>query len=322
MKTRLIAIILLLAALTGLCACSAAQTQTDADITETIEETIEETTEAKDRERDIAVEEDSEDAEETAEYSETALAEMEILDAIDYSNMNFLTEEVFYDLLTQILALHDVEMSRYPGQDAYFYYNYSNADSVRFLTVSKTMDEITADRAQAEEKLLKAAQELAEKQAALESGTVYIEPEKETAEEEPVAFDASKDVLSSQDYVVSFVISATDSSVDQELMFLTTSAVWAILHPNFNNTDDAFAYLWRGLYTVYGNSGGLSASTIVGIDSSYSFMIPGNAVEAWMDTNSSGDYVVALTLYAEYDEIIDVQTAAEMAGSIPSDLLS
>lgn len=48
-------------------------------------------------------------------YSETALAEMAILDAVDYSDKNFLTEAEFYDLLGQILALHDVEMTRYPG---------------------------------------------------------------------------------------------------------------------------------------------------------------------------------------------------------------
>ena len=312
MKTRLkkiISLLLVLIMTTGLCACGAQTEEADAD--------VEETGAAADTQAEETVEPT---AEPEPIYSETALAEMAILDAVDYSDKNFLTEAEFYDLLGQILALHDVEMTRYPGDNAYFYYNYSNAQSVKFLTVAKTMEEIEADRAQAEAELQEAALELAKEKAAYEAGMSYTAPEKEEEPVEPLVFDAGKDVLNSEDYVVSFVISATKDSVDQELMFLTTSAVWAVLHPEYNNTDDAFAYLWRGLYTVYGNSGGLPASTIVGIDSSYSFRIPGNAVEAWMAEDANGNYVVAITLYAEYDDIIDLQSSGpEIFASMPAD---
>lgn len=312
MKTRLktiISLLLLLSVTVSLCACGgSAKDEASADVQETASAA------------DIQAEEAVEPEETSAPmYSETALVEMEILDGIDYSNNNFLTEAEFYDLLAQILALHDVEMTRYPGENAYFFYNYSNAQSVKFLTTAKTMEEIEADRAQAEIDLQKAAEEFAMEKAAYEAGVNYEAPEEEEEAAEPEEFHSDKDVLNSDDYVVSFVLSATKDSVDQELMFLTTAAAWAILHPEYNNTDDAFAYLWRGLYTVYGNSGGLPASTIVGIDSSYSFRIPGNAVEAWMAEDANGNYIVALTLYAEYDDIIDLQSAGpEMFASMPA----
>ncbi len=303
-----ITLLLALAMLLGLCACgqSAAAPAEDAN--------------------DIPTELPAEDSptptatpEPAYEYSETERAEMALLAEVDYSRHNFLTEAEFYELLAQMLALHDVEMTRYPGDTAYFYYNYSNAQSVKFLTVAKTMEEIEADRVAAQEDLLQAAGELAKEQAALERGYIYEAPEEDpAAEETPLPFDAAKDVENSEDYVVSFVISATKDAVDQELMFLTASCAWAILHPDYSNTADSFAYLWRGLFTTYGNSGGLSASTIAGFaGAEESFRIPGNALEAWMDEDENGNYIVALTLYAEYDDIIELESMPSMMASLP-----
>ena len=244
--------------------------------------------------------------------SETTLAEMEIFDAIDYSGGNFITEEEFYSILTDVLALHDLEMTPYPGDGAYFYFNYNNLAGVRLLTVGKTMEEIETDKEAAWADYQAEVEEYAQKKEAARNGTVYEAPEETTGPEaeadEP--FDYTNDVLHSQDYVISFVLAAGDTEMDQQVMFLVSAAVWCIMDPHYNNTDDAFAYLWRALYTTYAHSEGLSASTIDGIDSSYPFTIPGNAAEAWLGTDDAGNYILAITNYAVYDEIIDINATA------------
>ena len=254
----------------------------------------------------------AEEPEETPEpLSETTLAEMAIFDKIDYSEGNFLTEEEFYAILTEVLALHDLEMTPYPGDGAYFYFNYNNLSGVRLLTVGKTMEEIEADKEEAWASYQAEVEEYAKKREAAQSGGSYEPPEETPApEEEEEPFDYDKDVLHSQDYVISFVLAAGDTEMDQQVMFLVSAAVWCILDPHFNNTDDAFQYLWRALYTTYAHSEGLSASTIDGINSDYPFTIPGNAAEAWLGTDDAGNYILAITNYAVYDEIIDINATA------------
>lgn len=290
-----ICLLLTAAMLAGLCACGNRPAETEEPDIEQTQAPAEEAAETE------------EPAPTDEPLSETILAEMEIFDAIDYSNGNFLTEAEFYDILSRVLALHDLEMTRYPGANAYFYFNYGNLSGVRLLTVAKTMEEIEADKEQAWADHRAAAEEYAAERQALASGETYEAPEEtEKPEEEAEAFDASKDVENSQDYVISFVLSAADTEMDQQVMFLVSAAVWCILDPKFNNTDDAFQYLWRALYTTYGNSEGLSASTIDGIDNSMPFTIPGNGVEAWLGTDEAGNYILAITNYAVYDEIIDI----------------
>lgn len=219
------------------------------------------------------------------EIDPIAAAEAEILANVEYRD-GFVTEAEFYDTLRQLLALHDAEMTEYPGDTAYYYFNYDNVEDVRLLTISKTLREIETDRA-----------------AAIKGET---EEEEEDASEEPVSFDPDKDVTSSTDYVTSFVMTAGTGSMDQQFMFLVSACVWCIFHPDYQCTDDAFAYLWRALFTLYGNSEGQSVSTVAGIDPTMSFTVPGNGVEAWMGTSDNGNYIVAITVYATYDELIDV----------------
>lgn len=244
------------------------------------------------------------ETEEQEELSELTLAETEILDGLDYSQENFLTEEVFYKTLMELLALRDLELTPYPGENAYYFCNYDNVENVKLLTVSKTWDEIEADRIQA--------------QLDYEARLAGEETEEEKVQEE-VVFDAAKDVTASQDYVVSFVMSASPAETDQQLLFLITSAAWAILNPKYDNIDDSFAYLWMALFNNYNYGGGLSASTIDGFNNEYSFTIPGNAAEAWIGTDENGNYIVAITLYAVYDEVIDIagSTGTSFQSAIP-----
>ena len=183
---------------------------------------------------------------------------------------------------------------------------------------SKTLEEIEADRESAQLEYEEKVEDFNEEKEAIAAGEDYKsadEGETETVSEE-TAFDSSKDVENSTDYVISFVMSAGDSEMDQQVLFLVSAAAWSILNPKYNNTDDSFAFLWKALFTTYNYSGGLSASTIDGIDNSYSFSIPGNGVEAWLGTNDAGEYILAITLYVSYDEIIDI------AGSSGSGLQS
>ena len=295
------ALLLLAAVFSGLCACG----------TTAAEEPAIEAPEASAETTGPEVTPEPEETEEP--LSGTTLAEMAIFDQIDYSEGNFLTEEQFYAILTEVLALHDLEMTPYPGDGAYFYFNYNNLAGVRLLTVGRTMDQIEADREEAWADYYAEVEEYAKKREAAQNGTTYEAPEEpaeteEEEEEEP--FDYDKDVLHSQDYVISFVLAAGDTETDQQVMFLVSAAVWCIMDPHFNNTDDAFAYLWRALYTTYAHSEGLSASTIDGIDSEYPFTIPGNAAEAWLGTDDAGNYILAVTNYAVYDEIIDINATA------------
>ena len=302
-----IALILLAAMLLGLGACGKAAEEP------TIDETpIPAETEAP------AAEEPEPTPEPTATpepLSETTLAEMAIFDAIDYSNGNFMTEAEFYAILKEVLALHELELTPYPGDNGYFYFNYSNLGGVRLLTASRTEEELQVDIDAAWERYYAEVEEYAKKREAVQNGETYTAPEEEEpAEDESDAhpFDPEKDVESSEDIVISFVLSAADTEMDQQVMFLVSAAVWCILNPHYNNTDDAFAYLWRALYTTYAHSEGLSASTIDGIDPSYPFTIPGNATEGWLGTDDAGNYILAITNYAVYDEIIDIADTTNM----------
>ncbi len=298
-----ICLLLLSALLLGLCACGT----NGAEVTE--EPTIEETTTTAEKTTTAETE-----TEETAELSETTKAEMAIFDAIDYSDGNFMTEAEFYAILKEVLALHDLELTRYPGENGYFYFNYSNLEGVRLLTIARTEAEIEADIEAAWADHEQEVEEYSKKREAAQNGETYTAPEEEStsAESGETAFDATKDVENSDDYAISFVLSAADTEMDQQVMFLVSAAVWCIFNPHFNNTDDAFAYLWRALYTTYGNSEGLSASTIDGIDSDKPFTIPGNATEAWLGTDDAGNYVLAITNYAVYDDIIEISDTANM----------
>ncbi|MGM9615507.1 MAG: hypothetical protein ACI3W7_08275 [Oscillospiraceae bacterium] len=306
----LICFLLISAMLCGLCACGVTEAEEPTiDAAETEVPAVEETAAP-------------EEPEETPEpLSETTLAEMEIFDAIDYSEGNFLTEAEFYSILRQVLALHDLELTRYPGSNGYFYFNYSNLGGVRLLTVARDDEALQADIDAAWADYQAEVEEYAKKKEAAQNGETYEEPEEEEPEEEEEEpFDAAKDVENSQDYVISFVLSAADTEMDQQVMFLVSAVVWCILNPHYNNTDDAFAYLWRALYTTYAHSEGLSASTIDGIDSDRPFTIPGNATEAWLGTDDAGNYILAITNYAVYDEIIDINATA--GANIPLDIFS
>lgn len=305
---KIISLLLSAAMLFSLCACASTPNQENADI-ESPETNTTETEPMESSEVNTEETESTETPEPTPELSEITLAEMEIFDAIDYSQDNFITEAEFYDILQQVLALHDLELTRYPGEGAYYYFNYSNVDNVRLLTMAKTMDEIKQDQEQAQEELREKAEEYKKQQDAIANGEEYVAPETEETQEESeeaALFDSTKDVLNSDDYVTSFVLSATGSEMDQQLMFLLSATVWCIMNPRYNNTDDAFAYLWRALYVTYAHSEGLSASTIDGIDSSFSFTIPGNGVEAWLGTDDNDNFILAITPYAVYDELIDI----------------
>lgn len=300
-----ISLVLIVSLLLALCACGAAQTEGDPTIEETTTEAAPEPTPTPTPEP----------------LSEVTLAEMEIFDAIDYENGNLMTEAEFYDILTRVLALHDLELTEYPGENGYFCFNYSNLEGVRLLTIARSEEELEADIAAAWDSYYADAEEYAQKKQALENGETYVA---ETGEEAAGAdaqaateFDPNKDVLHSDDYVVSFVLAAGQSEMDQQVMFLVSAAVWCIFNPRYNNTDDAFYYLWRALYTIYGNFEGLSASTIDGIDSSFPFTIPGNATEAWLGTDENGNYILAITNCAVYDEIIDVTSnMSDMTASL------
>ena len=303
-----IALLLIAALLISLCACGTAAAE---------EQIIEEpATPAETDAPEVPAEEPADPPEPTATpepLSETTLAEMAILDAIDYTNGNLITEADFYAMLKEILALHDLQMTPYPGSNGYFYFNYGNLEGVRLLTIGRTAEELAADQEQAWADYYAEVEEYAKQREAAQNGTTYeapVDAEDETEETGESAFDPDKDVENSQDYVISFVLSAGDSEMDQQVMFLVSAAVWCILDPHFNNTDDAFMYLWRALYTTYAHSEGLSASTIDGIDSDYPFTIPGNAAEAWLGTDDAGNYILAITNYAVYDEIIDINATA------------
>lgn len=312
--TSIISLLLIAAMLLALCACGAPAAE---------EQTINGTEEASPAE--VSADEGETPAEpeptDTPEpLSETTLAEMEIFDAIDYSNGNVMTEAEFYSILKEVLALHDLELTRYPGDNGYFYLNYSNLDGVRLLTASRTPEEFAADQDEAWADYYAEVEEYAKKQQAAQNGGEYEEPGEEEPEEETEPFDATKDVENSQDYVISFVLSAGDSEMDQQVMFLISAAVWCIMNPHYNNTDDAFSYLWRALYTTYAHSEGLSASTIDGIDTNLPFTIPGNATEAWLGTDDAGNFILAITNYAVYDEIIDINATA--GANIPTDIFT
>lgn len=298
-----ICILLIASLLLALCACG-----TSAPEDTTIEETA------------TTPEPTSEPTATAEPLSETILAEMEIFDAIDYENGNLMTEAEFYDILIRVLALHDLELTEYPGENGHFYFNYSNLDGVRLLTVSRSEAELDAEIDAAWTSYYEDLEEYAQKKQALENGETYTaEAETESGSDEAAGpeFDPDKDVLHSDDYVISFVLAAGQSEMDQQVMFLVSAIAWCILNPHYNNTDDAFYYLWRALYTIHGNSEGLSASTIDGIDSSYPFTIPGNATEAWLGTDDAGNYILAVTNCAVYDEIFDItSTMSDMTASI------
>ena len=299
-----IALLLIAALLTGLCACGTTAAE---------EQTIEEIAAPAETEEPAAPADTPEPTATPEPLSETTLAEMAIIDAIDYSNGNLITEADFYAMLKELLALHDLQMTPYPGSNGYFYFNYGNLEGVRLLTIGRTAEELAADQEQAWADYYAEVEEYAKQREAAQNGTTYEAPEDAEEENEETgenAFDPDKDVENSQDYVISFVLSAGDSEMDQQVMFLVSAAVWCIMDPHFNNTDDAFAYLWRALYTTYAHSEGLSASTIDGIDSDYPFTIPGNAAEAWLGTDDAGNYILAITNYAVYDEIIDINATA------------
>lgn len=248
--------------------------------------------------------------------SETALAEIRLFDSIDYSDGNLITEEQFYTILKKALALHGLELTRYPGNNGYFYFNYNNLEGVRLLTISRTEEELEADTSQAWDDYYKEVEKYAAKQQAAKKGTTYEEETEDSTDEDAAVqekksantFDPDKDVENSQDYVISFVMAAGDSEVEEQVMFLVSAIVWCILDPHFNNTDDAFQYLWWALYVNYANSNGQSASTIDGIDTEKPFTIPGNAAEALLGTDDAGNYILGITNYAEYEEIIDINT--------------
>ena len=308
--TTIIALLLAAALLLGLCACGKQAAE---------EPTIEETAAPAE-----ATPEPTPTPEPTSTpepLSETTLAEMAIFDAIDYTNGNLITEADFYAMLKEVLALHDLEMTPYPGQNGYFYFNYENLEGVRLLTISRTPEELAADQEQAWADYHAEVEEYAAKREAAQNGQTYTPPEETTEpESKESAFDPDKDVENSQDYMISFVLSAGTGEMDQQVMFLVSAAVWCIMDPHFNNTDDAFQYLWRALYTTYVHSQGLSASTIDGINSDYPFTIPGNAAEAWLGTDDAGSYILAITNYAVYDEIIDVNATA--GASLPMAMMS
>lgn len=302
--TSITALLLIAALLMGLCACGST--------TQTEEPTIEETAVPAETEEPVEAAPEPEPEATPEPLSETALAEMAIFDAIDYSEGNLITEADFYAMLKEVLALHDLELTPYPGDNGYFYFNYGNLDGVRILTISRTPEELEADKEAAWADYYAEVEEYAAKREAAQNGETYVAPEaeEEEAEEKESTFDPDKDVENSEDYVISFVLSAGTSEMDQQVMFLVSAAVWCIMDPHFNNTDDAFQYLWRALYTTYAHSEGLSASTIDGIDSDYPFTIPGNAAEAWLGTDDAGNYILAITNYAVYDEIIDINATA------------
>lgn len=306
--TSITALLLIAALLMGLCACGSAAVTEEQTIEETVvseetEPTVEETPE---------VTAEPEPTPTPEPLSETTLAEMAIFDSIDYSEGNLITESDFYAMLKEVLALHDLELTPYPGDNGYFYFNYGNLDGVRLLTISRTPEELDADKEEAWADYYAEVEEYAAQRQAAQNGETYVSPEEdaEETEEKESNFDPNKDVEKSQDYVISFVLSAGTSEMDQQVMFLVSAAVWCIMDPHFNNTDDAFQYLWRALYTTYAHSEGLSASTIDGIDSDYPFTIPGNAAEAWLGTDDAGNYILAITNYAVYDEIIDINATA------------
>ena len=272
---RVLSFLLLGGLLLGLCACGAAE--------EAVSETETETTPLP-----AATEEA------VPQTDERSQSEKDVLSGLDYSRENFITEEVFYATLMELLALHDLELTRYPGDGAYYFCNYGNVENVKLLTVGKPWEQIEIDRAQAQE----------DYEARL-AGEEAAERAEKTA-----TFYAAKDVEHSQDCVVSFVVSASRAETDQQLLFLISSAAWAILNPKYDSIEDSFDYLWSALFNNYNHGGGLSASTIDGIDNTQSFTIPGNAVEAWIGTDENDNFIVAITLYAEYDEVIEVNSAS------------
>ena len=73
------------------------------------------------------------------------LAEREIIDQLDYSNGNFISEKDFYNTLAEMLGIHGVEMTVSDDANSYFCFDYDNVDSVRFLTMSKTQKQIDED---------------------------------------------------------------------------------------------------------------------------------------------------------------------------------
>lgn len=214
----------------------------------------------------------------------------DILAELDFSDEGFLTQEDFYRALGQILNLHAVELSPSQTSNAQFCFNYSNVTDVRLLTMSQTAEQIQED--------VEAARR------AVEESESSQRPELKLNED--AVMESAEAVRESHNYVTSFVITSTTEQDDQTLMFLAASAALAILDPNYDNTETAFHALRGNLFNLYNNSGGNAVSWIDGIDNSKSFVIPGNAIECWLGLMDDGNFYLAITPYARYDEIIDI----------------
>jgi|GEM_PF-1829607 len=248
--------------------------------TETAPETVE-------QER---VAETLQEIEDTAEEDPIVLAEREIIGRLDYSNGNFISERDFYNMLTEMLSVHGVEMSASDDANSYFCFDYVNVDSVRFLTMSKTQAQIDEDIALINEALADTEDDLEPNEVEFSKST----------------FDKSKDVLKSDDRVTSFVVSATSSQDDQTLMYIVASAALTILNPNYSDTKTAFNDLKSHLFKLYSYSDSDTVSWVDGIDNERSFTIPGNAIECWLGVAEDDSIYIAITTYIQYDEIIDI----------------
>ncbi|MCF0229532.1 MAG: hypothetical protein HUJ76_07585, partial [Parasporobacterium sp.] len=148
--------------------------------------------------------------------------------------------------------------------------------------------------------------------AALNSGD--LENAQNLGLQRDYTFDPSKDILNSEDLVVSFVITGGSSQDDQNLFYLVSSAALAILHPDYVSDRDAFDDLKQNLLMLYANNTTDTdyASWISGFGSreeGTSLTIPGNAVECWFATTKDKSLYLDITLYVYYEPLIDVGVA-------------
>ena len=230
---------------------------------------------------------------------ETTQRARQIIENIPYDENNFVSEKDFYAALSEILALHDIQMTPCSDGSAYFAFQYDNITNVRLLTLAIPESEVQKDI----EEVIRLYDEKTE---ALESGDMENAQHRGLIKDIP--FDPQRDVWSSDYRVVSFVITGSASPDDQSLFYLVSSAAYAILQPKCEDEKEAFELMKSNVYMLYANntSDADYVSWIEGIDYTKSLTIPGNAVECWFATKEDQSLWLNITMYIYYDHKTEV----------------
>lgn len=225
-----------------------------------------------------------------------------ILEQVPRDSHSFVTERDFYQALSEILADYNIKMTPCTDGSAHFTFDYANIHDVRLLTLAASPETVAADIAEAE-------QLQQEKQSALAQGRLEDAQHRGLIRDYP--FDPDRDVLQSEDLVVSFLITCSSAQEDQSLFYMVSSAALAILHPEYRSDQDAFDDLKDNVLTLYANSTADAdyVSWIDAIVPGASLTIPGNGIECWFGTKADRSLWLDITPYVYYDALIDVATA-------------